>query len=111
MTFETCPTCGQRHLVGRDSHRTLEGEWCAPADPMNDEELERVRLQNATSFNISWRDTKWVIATAIALKAERAELRAAWRRMVDAEKRADSTLGEQDLADARSEFSALVERT
>ena len=32
MTFETCPTCGQRHPQGMTEHRTLEGEWCSPAE-------------------------------------------------------------------------------
>lgn len=66
MSFEVCMICGQHHPRGMVDHRTLEGEWCAPIGPMSDEDLERVRSQNEKSFNISWRDAKWVIATAIA---------------------------------------------
>ena len=32
MTFEICPTCGQHHPQGMTKHRTLEGEWCSPAE-------------------------------------------------------------------------------
>lgn len=31
MTFEVCPTCGQSH-PGCPEHRTLQGEWCTPAE-------------------------------------------------------------------------------
>lgn len=42
MTFETCPTCGQRHPQGMVEHRTLEGEWCSPIKPKC--EHKRVRV-------------------------------------------------------------------
>jgi hypothetical protein len=55
------------------SHRTLQGEWCNADTPLNDDELERVRSQNAESFNISWLDTKRLIATVDKLQNERTE--------------------------------------